>query len=68
MSWIIHKNQRKVIYNSNQCKSIIIKQHTIILDFSDECVTLHYDSEQEAKQSFGYIIEAIRRDDKVVNI
>ena len=75
MTWIIHKGDRTQIFNSAMSQSITIgdingehQEWALTIWFGATKVELEYPDEKESKQALGYLMEAIRRGDKMVSI
>jgi len=74
MTWILHKGNRKQMYNTDMSESIHVGQvnetggWAVIVWFNNLKVYLEYPSEQEARQAFGYLIESIKRGDNLAHI
>ena len=69
MTWVIHKGYRKQTYNTNSCSQIFVDKENICLEYIDgSLVPLAFESLEEATQAFGYLLEAIKRGDKLVHL
>jgi len=69
MTWIIHKGYRKQTYNSSCCSQIFVDKENICLEYLDgSLVPLEFGSAEEATQAFGYLLEAIKRGDRLVHL
>lgn len=68
MTWVIHKGRRDTIVNINQFDEIHVQQCSIILIRGEQLRIMEYNTEGEAKQAFGYLMESIKRGDKLTNI
>ena len=69
MTWVIHKGNRKHLYNIDACKQISLSDGRIWLeyDYDYEC-SLDFETEAEAAQAFTYLRESIKRGEKLLNI
>jgi len=69
MTWIIHKANRKNLYNIEACKQISLSDSRIWLeyDYDDKC-PLDFETDAEAAQAFTYLKESIKRGEKLLNI
>ena len=68
MTWIIHRSQRDSIVNADAFQEICLFECEIVLSSSEKLLKLSFDTEVMAKQAFGYLMEAIKRGDQLVNI
>ena len=67
MTWIIHRAKRDLIYNVDAYKKVKIEIDSIVL-VGDKSESLHYENQTDAMRAFGYLMEAIKRGDQLVNI
>jgi len=68
MTWVLHKGHRDRIINIAAFDEVHQQQCSIIL-IRGECLRImEYNDEKEAGQAFGYLMEAIKRGDHLVNI
>jgi hypothetical protein len=68
MTWIIHRGNRKNIVNANDFHEIQLREDEIVLLKTDDTRCLSYDNAAEAAQAFGYLMEAIKRGERLVNL
>ena len=68
MTWIIHGPDRKRSYNASACRSIILQDECIGLDYGGPMVPLAFENSAEAAQAFKYLMEALQRKDGVVQL
>lgn len=73
MTWIIHKGDRSQIFNTDMSQSITVSESkkkvwNITVWFGTIKVDLDYPNEKECKQGLSYLLESIRRGDRIVSI
>ena len=73
MTWIIHRGDRKQMYNTDMSQSIHVGENKddgwcVTVRFGQIPVSLEYPNETEAKQSFGYLMEAIKKGERLAHI
>lgn len=69
MTWIIHRSNRNKIYNTDVCRSISKENDKIILEIDQgQNIVLNFENLDMATQSYGYILESIKRGDKLTSI
>lgn len=69
MTWLIHKGDRKHLYNIDPCKQISLFECDILLWYEDsEKVRLTFETDSEAAQAFTYLRESIKRGENLLNI
>lgn len=68
MTWIIPRGDRNQIINSNHYSKIHYLENKIVF-VRDECLeTIFYENNAAAYQSFGYLMESIKRGDNLANL
>ncbi len=68
MTWVIHRASRNRILNTDTCEEILLSDSDIIFFKSGDSIRLPYENKINAKQAFGYLMDAIKRGDKLTNI
>lgn len=69
MTWVIHKNNRKFLYNLDSCIEISLLDNEILLLYVDrDKIKLTFETDNEATQAFTYLRESIKRGEKLLNI
>jgi len=70
--WIIHRGNRNSIYNVDMYESVEIQNRFILLSNKrveiDNPRELSYSTDAEAQQAFSYLMEGIKRGDKLIHI
>ena len=76
MTWIIHKGDRKQIFNAEMSQSIHIgsrqaddtEEWLITIWYGTIPVELEYPNEKDAQQAFKYLMEAIKKGERLAHI
>jgi len=68
MTWVIHKGNRKHLYNIDACKEISLLESDIILLYNMREIVLEFETTDEASQAFSYLRESIKRGENLLNI
>ena len=69
MTWVIHKGNRKHLYNLDSCIEISLSDNEILLWYVDrDKIKLTFETDNEATQAFTYLRESIKRGEKLLNI
>lgn len=73
MTWVIPRKDRNTIINTATWDEIVVVRHHIVFAMNGwkdgeggDYLTLAFDDEGTAQQSFGYLCEAIKRGDRMV--
>jgi len=69
MTWVIHKGDRRHLYNIEACKQIFLSDSRIWLEYDyDDKYPLDFETDAEAAQAFSYLRESIKRGENLLNI
>lgn len=68
MTWIIHKGFRDRMVNLESFDECHQQQASIILIRGETLRLLEFNTEKEAKQAWGYLMEAVKRKDTLVHL
>ncbi len=68
MVWIIHRANREMIYNTEVCEKIARDKEDICLYEAEGRFYLAFECDKDAEQAFKYLMEAIQRGDRLVNL
>ena len=68
MTWAIHKNNRKRVYNLSNALAIEVVGKEIELTFESKHFSLQYESEIESQQAWKDLQEALRYEVGMVHI
>jgi hypothetical protein len=66
--WILHKGNRDIIVSLNAWDEVHLKSSSIIFLKGEKTRLMEFDNEQEARQAYGYLLEAIKRKDDLVHL
>jgi len=66
--WLIHKGKRDTIVNLEAWDEIHVQQCSIVFIRNEQLRIMEYNTEEEARQAFGYLMEALKRGDRLTNI
>ena len=69
--WVLHKGDRKTLINLNRFDQVLCSHKSLIFQRQTKdghSMVLNFEDEEEAQQAFTYLIEAIKRDDKLVHL
>ena len=66
--WILHKGDRRRIIRSTAWDEINLSGDSIVYIKNKKTHKMKFDNELEATQAFGYLLEAIRRGDRLVHL
>ena len=79
MTWVIHKGDRSQIFNTDMSQSVTVGKMSVVENdeaeewavtiwFGSTPVQLEYPNEKDAQQAFKYLMEAIKRGEKLTHI
>ena len=66
--WVFHRGDRRRIFNIDAYQEIVVEGNSILLLSSSGAPRLSYETEKEAQQAFTYLLESIKRGDKLAHL
>jgi hypothetical protein len=68
--WVIHRGDRSSLYNIGHAQKLRVENNNIMIvhELYGNTSCLTFETPDDAKQAFGYLMDAIKRKDAMVSL